>query len=161
MLAGPQESGENLFKVTECGESINFTTTRDTRCLSFLISLLLKNSCPVLLTGTHTIEGRRISELGRVWVITVWPFYSLTLKKMPWKASYVPTDSTWVHVFPRVRPCRTSEVVSIFSGLHGKPQWSQRANPVGWGPRRAAGSRTVGWFTYTGACNCTQRKRIN
>ncbi|XP_036925260.1 dynein heavy chain 14, axonemal [Sturnira hondurensis] len=51
MLAGPQESGENLYKVTECGESINFIATRDTRCLSFLISLLLKNSCPVLLTG--------------------------------------------------------------------------------------------------------------
>ncbi|XP_035872076.1 dynein heavy chain 14, axonemal [Phyllostomus discolor] len=51
ILAGPQESGENLYKVTECGETINFIATRDTRCLCFLMSLLLKNSCPVLLTG--------------------------------------------------------------------------------------------------------------
>ncbi|XP_054432748.1 dynein axonemal heavy chain 14 [Pteronotus mesoamericanus] len=51
ILAGPQESGENLLKVTEYGESINYTATRDTTCLSFLISLLLKSSYPVLLTG--------------------------------------------------------------------------------------------------------------
>ncbi|XP_053515524.1 dynein axonemal heavy chain 14 [Artibeus jamaicensis] len=51
MLAGPQDSSENLYKVTEYGETINFIATRDTRCLSFLMSLLLKNSCPVLLTG--------------------------------------------------------------------------------------------------------------
>ncbi|XP_037661714.1 dynein heavy chain 14, axonemal [Choloepus didactylus] len=51
LLADPQGSSENLFKITECGEYINHTATRDTTCLSFLISLLLKNSCPVLLTG--------------------------------------------------------------------------------------------------------------
>ncbi|KAM5302059.1 dynein axonemal heavy chain 14 [Glossophaga mutica] len=55
LLAGPQESGENLRKVIECGENINFVATRDTRCLSFLISLLLKNSCPVLLTGDFAV----------------------------------------------------------------------------------------------------------
>lgn len=55
MLAEPQGSGENLLKVTEHGENIHHTATRDTTCLSFLISLLLKNSCPVLLTGIkHT-----------------------------------------------------------------------------------------------------------
>ncbi|KAB0345364.1 hypothetical protein FD754_022290, partial [Muntiacus muntjak] len=51
ILADSQGSSENLLKMTECGESINYIATRDTTCLSFLISLLLKNSCPVLLTG--------------------------------------------------------------------------------------------------------------
>ncbi|XP_064133022.1 dynein axonemal heavy chain 14 [Loxodonta africana] len=51
LLADFQGSNENLLKITECGEYINHTATRDTICLSFLISLLLKNSCPVLLTG--------------------------------------------------------------------------------------------------------------
>ncbi|KAF6274521.1 dynein axonemal heavy chain 14 [Rhinolophus ferrumequinum] len=46
-----QESGENLLKATEYRENIHHTATRDTTCLSFLISLLLKNSCPVLVTG--------------------------------------------------------------------------------------------------------------
>uniref|UniRef100_A0A2R9AUA6 Dynein axonemal heavy chain 14 n=1 Tax=Pan paniscus TaxID=9597 RepID=A0A2R9AUA6_PANPA len=46
-----QRSGGNFLKITECGECINYTATRDTTCLSFLMSLLLKNSCPVLLTG--------------------------------------------------------------------------------------------------------------
>ncbi|XP_076986007.1 dynein axonemal heavy chain 14, partial [Tamandua tetradactyla] len=51
LLSDPQGSSDNLLKITECGEYINHTATRDTTCLSFLISLLLKNSCPVLLTG--------------------------------------------------------------------------------------------------------------
>nr|XP_023488506.1 dynein heavy chain 14, axonemal isoform X2 [Equus caballus] len=51
ILADPQGSGENLLKITEYGENINPTATRDTMSLSFLISLLLKSSCPVLLTG--------------------------------------------------------------------------------------------------------------
>ncbi|KAM9212758.1 dynein axonemal heavy chain 14 [Dugong dugon] len=51
LLTDFQGSNENLLKITECGEYINHTATRDTTCLSFLISLLLKNSCPVLLTG--------------------------------------------------------------------------------------------------------------
>ncbi|XP_057583181.1 dynein axonemal heavy chain 14 [Hippopotamus amphibius kiboko] len=51
ILADPQGSSENLLKITECRENINYIATRDTTCLSFLISLLLKNSCPVLLTG--------------------------------------------------------------------------------------------------------------
>ncbi|XP_059731658.1 dynein axonemal heavy chain 14 isoform X2 [Bos taurus] len=51
ILADPQGSSENLLKITECGESVNYIATRDTTCLSFLVSLLLKNSCPVLLTG--------------------------------------------------------------------------------------------------------------
>ncbi|ELK08885.1 Dynein heavy chain 14, axonemal [Pteropus alecto] len=64
ILADPQGSGENILKITECGENINHIATRDTVCLSFLISLLLKNSCPVLLTGIKSIERRTISELG-------------------------------------------------------------------------------------------------
>ncbi|XP_066216240.1 dynein axonemal heavy chain 14 [Saccopteryx leptura] len=51
LLAEPQGSSENILKITEYGESIKYTATRDTTCLSFLISLLLKNSFPVLLTG--------------------------------------------------------------------------------------------------------------
>nr|XP_031294136.1 dynein heavy chain 14, axonemal [Camelus dromedarius] len=51
ILADTQGSSEDVLKITECGENINYIATRDTMCLSFLISLLLKNSCPVLLTG--------------------------------------------------------------------------------------------------------------
>ncbi|KAG8519328.1 Dynein heavy chain 2, axonemal, partial [Galemys pyrenaicus] len=51
ILADPQGYSENLLKIAEYGESMNFTATRETTCLSFLINLLLKNSCPVLLTG--------------------------------------------------------------------------------------------------------------
>ncbi|PNJ39368.1 DNAH14 isoform 1 [Pongo abelii] len=51
LLTNLQRSGKNFLKITECGECINYTATRDTTCLSFLMSLLLKNSCPVLLTG--------------------------------------------------------------------------------------------------------------
>ncbi|KAM6166251.1 LOW QUALITY PROTEIN: dynein axonemal heavy chain 14 [Erethizon dorsatum] len=51
LLADLQGSGENIWRLTECGEYIHYTATRDTVCLSFLTSLLLKNSCPVLLTG--------------------------------------------------------------------------------------------------------------
>ncbi|XP_058131265.1 dynein axonemal heavy chain 14 [Dasypus novemcinctus] len=51
LRADSKGSIENLMKITECGENINHTATRDTTCLSFLISLLLKNSYPVLLTG--------------------------------------------------------------------------------------------------------------
>nr|XP_045000110.1 dynein axonemal heavy chain 14 [Jaculus jaculus] len=50
-LTDLQRAGNNIMKMMEYGEYINFTATRDTTCLSFLISLLLKNSCPVLLTG--------------------------------------------------------------------------------------------------------------
>ncbi|XP_054550811.1 dynein axonemal heavy chain 14 isoform X4 [Talpa occidentalis] len=51
ILADPQGYSENLLKIAGYGENMNFTATRETTCLSFLISLLLKNSCPVLLTG--------------------------------------------------------------------------------------------------------------
>uniref|UniRef100_A0A667I5T2 Dynein axonemal heavy chain 14 n=1 Tax=Lynx canadensis TaxID=61383 RepID=A0A667I5T2_LYNCA len=51
MLADPQASSENLLKITEYGENINHIATSDTVSFSFLISLLLKNFCPVLLTG--------------------------------------------------------------------------------------------------------------
>ncbi|XP_069340704.1 dynein axonemal heavy chain 14 isoform X1 [Eulemur rufifrons] len=51
LLSVHQGSGENLLKITEYREGVNYTPTRDTTCLSFLMSLLLKNSCPVLLTG--------------------------------------------------------------------------------------------------------------
>ncbi|XP_077659064.1 dynein axonemal heavy chain 14 [Urocitellus parryii] len=51
LLTDIQESGDNILKMIECGEYINYVATRDTTCLSFLMSLLLKNSCPVLLTG--------------------------------------------------------------------------------------------------------------
>uniref|UniRef100_A0A2K6F430 Dynein axonemal heavy chain 14 n=1 Tax=Propithecus coquereli TaxID=379532 RepID=A0A2K6F430_PROCO len=51
LLTDRQGSGENLLKITENRDGVNYTATRDTTCLSFLLSLLLKNSCPVLLTG--------------------------------------------------------------------------------------------------------------
>ncbi|KAM5238846.1 dynein axonemal heavy chain 14 [Ctenodactylus gundi] len=51
LLTDLQGSDENIVKITECGEYVNYTATRDTVCLSFLMSLLLKNSFPVLLTG--------------------------------------------------------------------------------------------------------------
>ncbi|XP_063093605.1 dynein axonemal heavy chain 14 [Cavia porcellus] len=51
LLADFQRSAENILRLSECGEHIHYTATRDTVCLSFLASLLLKNSCPVLLTG--------------------------------------------------------------------------------------------------------------
>ncbi|XP_016076637.1 PREDICTED: dynein heavy chain 14, axonemal [Miniopterus natalensis] len=51
ILADHQGSRDNLLKIREYGESVNHMATRDTICLSFLISLLLKNFCPVLLTG--------------------------------------------------------------------------------------------------------------
>ncbi|XP_011359187.1 dynein heavy chain 14, axonemal [Pteropus vampyrus] len=60
ILADPQGSGENILKITECGENINHIATRDTVCFSFLISLLLKNSCPVLLTGDSGV-GKTIT----------------------------------------------------------------------------------------------------
>nr|KAF6302477.1 dynein axonemal heavy chain 14 [Pipistrellus kuhlii] len=50
-LVDPQGHGESILKITEFGESVNHTATRDTSCLTFLASLLLKNFCPVLLTG--------------------------------------------------------------------------------------------------------------
>ncbi|KAM6217436.1 dynein axonemal heavy chain 14 [Rhynchocyon petersi] len=50
-LANFQGSNGNLLKITEYGQRINHTPTKDTICLSFLISILLKNSCPILLTG--------------------------------------------------------------------------------------------------------------
>ncbi|EPQ07948.1 Dynein heavy chain 6, axonemal [Myotis brandtii] len=51
ILADPQGPGESILKITEFGETVNHTASRDTTCLSFLISLLLKSFCPVLLTG--------------------------------------------------------------------------------------------------------------
>ncbi|XP_060221083.1 dynein axonemal heavy chain 14 [Meriones unguiculatus] len=51
LVADFQASTENVMKLKECGEYVNYTATRDTICLSFLMSLLLKNSYPVLLTG--------------------------------------------------------------------------------------------------------------
>ncbi|XP_004692998.1 PREDICTED: dynein heavy chain 14, axonemal [Condylura cristata] len=55
ILADPQGYSENLLKIAEYGENMNFTATRETTCLSFLINLLLKNSCPVLLTGDYGV----------------------------------------------------------------------------------------------------------
>ncbi|XP_070257562.1 dynein axonemal heavy chain 14 [Myotis yumanensis] len=55
ILADPQGPGESILKITEYGETVNHTATRDTTCLSFLITLLLKSFCPVLLTGDFGI----------------------------------------------------------------------------------------------------------
>ncbi|XP_014395404.1 PREDICTED: dynein heavy chain 14, axonemal [Myotis brandtii] len=55
ILADPQGPGESILKITEFGETVNHTASRDTTCLSFLISLLLKSFCPVLLTGDFGI----------------------------------------------------------------------------------------------------------
>ncbi|XP_042636359.1 dynein axonemal heavy chain 14 [Orycteropus afer afer] len=60
LLADLQGSSENLLKITESGEYINHTATRDTACLSFLTSFLLKNSYPVLLTGESGV-GKTIT----------------------------------------------------------------------------------------------------
>ncbi|XP_058525212.1 dynein axonemal heavy chain 14 isoform X2 [Ochotona princeps] len=51
LLTDLQQSSDNFLKKMENGESIRYTATRDTTCLSFLMSMLLKNSYPVLLTG--------------------------------------------------------------------------------------------------------------
>uniref|UniRef100_A0A673T414 Dynein axonemal heavy chain 14 n=1 Tax=Suricata suricatta TaxID=37032 RepID=A0A673T414_SURSU len=51
VLADPQVSSENLLKVTEYGENITHIATSNTVSFTFLISLLLRNFCPVLLTG--------------------------------------------------------------------------------------------------------------
>lgn len=59
-----QGSSESMLRMKECGEYVNYTATRDTLCLSFLMSLLLKNSYPVLLTGSKDKE-QGISKLGR------------------------------------------------------------------------------------------------
>ncbi|XP_006742450.1 dynein heavy chain 14, axonemal-like, partial [Leptonychotes weddellii] len=55
VLVDPEGSSENLLKIPEFGESISHIATRDTVSLSFLISLLLKNFCPVLLTGDPAV----------------------------------------------------------------------------------------------------------
>uniref|UniRef100_A0A8D1J8X9 Dynein axonemal heavy chain 14 n=2 Tax=Sus scrofa TaxID=9823 RepID=A0A8D1J8X9_PIG len=55
IVPDPPGSSVHLLKITEYGENINYIATRDTTCLSFLISLLLKNSCPVLLTGDFAV----------------------------------------------------------------------------------------------------------
>ncbi|XP_073755948.1 dynein axonemal heavy chain 14 isoform X3 [Callorhinus ursinus] len=55
ILVDPEGSSENLLKITEYGENISHIATRDTVSLSFLISLLLKNFCPVLLTGDPAV----------------------------------------------------------------------------------------------------------
>ncbi|KAL1769801.1 dynein heavy chain 14, axonemal, partial [Sigmodon hispidus] len=51
LLADFQGSSDSVLRAKECGEYVNYTATRDTLCLSFLMSLLLKNSYPILLTG--------------------------------------------------------------------------------------------------------------
>ncbi|KAH0513658.1 Dynein heavy chain 14, axonemal [Microtus ochrogaster] len=51
LLTDFQGSSDSVLRMKECGEHVNYIATRDTICLSFLVSLLLKNSCPVLLTG--------------------------------------------------------------------------------------------------------------
>ncbi|ERE72969.1 dynein heavy chain 14, axonemal-like protein [Cricetulus griseus] len=51
LLADFLGSSDNVMKMKECGECVNYTATRDTICFSFVMSLLLKNSYPVLLTG--------------------------------------------------------------------------------------------------------------
>ncbi|XP_048968435.1 dynein axonemal heavy chain 14 isoform X2 [Canis lupus dingo] len=55
ILADPEGSSENLLKIREYGENISHIATRDTVSLSFLISFLLKNFCPVLLTGDPAV----------------------------------------------------------------------------------------------------------
>nr|XP_054364461.1 dynein axonemal heavy chain 14 [Mirounga angustirostris] len=55
VLVDPEGSSENLLKIPEFGDSISHIATRDTVSLSFLISLLLKNFCPVLLTGDPAV----------------------------------------------------------------------------------------------------------
>ncbi|XP_069879248.1 LOW QUALITY PROTEIN: dynein axonemal heavy chain 14 [Dipodomys merriami] len=49
LLSDLQRAGENILM--EYGGWINHTATRDTTCLTFLMSLLLKSSSPVLLIG--------------------------------------------------------------------------------------------------------------
>ncbi|XP_076770738.1 dynein axonemal heavy chain 14 [Arvicanthis niloticus] len=51
LLTDFQGSSENVLRITEYGEYVNYTATRDTVCLSFLMSLFLRNSYPVLLIG--------------------------------------------------------------------------------------------------------------
>ncbi|XP_039091728.1 dynein heavy chain 14, axonemal [Hyaena hyaena] len=51
VLTDPPAPSENLLKITDCGENITHIATRDSVSFTFLISLLLKNFCPVLLTG--------------------------------------------------------------------------------------------------------------
>uniref|UniRef100_A0A8C9K0H7 Dynein axonemal heavy chain 14 n=1 Tax=Panthera tigris altaica TaxID=74533 RepID=A0A8C9K0H7_PANTA len=63
MLADPQASSENLLKITEYGENINHIATSDTVSFSFLISLLLKNFCPVLLTAFDVKYGSILGEV--------------------------------------------------------------------------------------------------
>ncbi|XP_032694671.1 dynein heavy chain 14, axonemal [Lontra canadensis] len=54
-LVDPEGLSENLLNITEYGENITPVATRDTVSLSFLISFLLKNFCPVLLTGDPAV----------------------------------------------------------------------------------------------------------
>eukprot|EP00072_Mus_musculus_P067792 XP_017169555.1 PREDICTED: dynein heavy chain 14, axonemal [Mus musculus] len=51
LLTDFQGSSENVLRMNEYGECVNYMATRDTICLSFLMSLFLRNSYPVLLTG--------------------------------------------------------------------------------------------------------------
>ncbi|XP_049633509.1 dynein axonemal heavy chain 14 [Suncus etruscus] len=46
-----EDSNDNLLKIIDYGDNMYYIATRDTRSISFLITLLLKNSYPVLLTG--------------------------------------------------------------------------------------------------------------
>nr|XP_051677372.1 dynein axonemal heavy chain 14 isoform X4 [Oryctolagus cuniculus] len=55
LLTDLHGSSEDFLKMAEEGDSIRYTATRDTTCLSFLMSLLLKNSYPVLLTGASGV----------------------------------------------------------------------------------------------------------
>ncbi|XP_051041734.1 dynein axonemal heavy chain 14 [Phodopus roborovskii] len=64
LLTDFQGSSDNVLRMKECGEYVNYTATRDTICLSFLMSLLLKNSYPVLLTGDSGVgKTTAISEM--------------------------------------------------------------------------------------------------
>nr|XP_048295519.1 dynein axonemal heavy chain 14 [Myodes glareolus] len=60
LLTDFKGSSDSVLRMKECGEYVNYTATRDTVCLSFLMSLLLKNSYPVLLTGDSGV-GKTIA----------------------------------------------------------------------------------------------------
>ncbi|ELK32136.1 Dynein heavy chain 14, axonemal [Myotis davidii] len=62
ILADPQGSGESILKITEYGETVNHTPTRETTCLSFLISLLLKSFFPVLLTDKTPKKSGKLED---------------------------------------------------------------------------------------------------
>jgi hypothetical protein len=69
LLTDFQGSSENVLRMNEYGECVNYMATRDTICLSFLMSLFLRNSYPVLLTGMKISNREGISRLGRHLII--------------------------------------------------------------------------------------------